>query len=278
MYKSNGVSDRYDSNYNTYSNNTYNNDTSVTTTETHATTLQYYYCVFSLARGIIARLILLYALITMSTTVPYQYAAIVLFEWFYNTYASYKSQTYFPGSAYNYIYTIQTGQYWTGDYHDNKFSVWVKLRMLLLVISLNLSISIALSDNYSNNNDSDNPSMIHTVRVLVPLILEISTVLLNTIFTLTLYAELFIRIVRYVILIVLNMLVRFTSIFNDIAYKIHLFPLSFSIYRPSTLLHSDLESGFINSDSEEGNTELFDYYINRLFWPIYTFLFKWIGY
>lgn len=282
MYNSNGTTDNYNT-YNTYTNTTYTDDKStVHTTETHATTLQYWYCVVSLLRGIVARVILLYALCTMNQTVPYQYVAIVLFEWVYNTYASYRSQSYFPGSAYNYIHTIQTHKYWTGDFpaDENCFSIWTKLRMLLLVISLNLSISIALNDQYSKTDDTDNPSMIHTVRVLVPLILEISTVLLNTIFTLALYAELLIRISRFGLFVLLNVLTRFTSFFDSIVYRIHLFPLSFSVYRPvnTNILSNDLESGFINSSSVEGNSELFDYTINRLFWPIYTFLFKWIGY
>ena len=282
MYKS-SPTDSIDHSYNTYNDTSFNSSYHEHDTDTitiKATQLQYYYSIVTIIRGVVARLILLYALITMNT-ISYPYIFIVLFESVYNTYIGYRTQTYFPGSMYNSIYTITTGNYWTGDFiHSNQFTLWIKLRMFLLVISLNLSVSIAFSDNYTRSNDK---TIVHTVRVLIPLILELSTILLNTVFTLTLYTEIFVRLVRYGILIVLNIISYFTDTLHSISHKLHLLPVTLTTYKPiaSSSSHNDLESGFMNYDSNDtydGNSELFVYTMNTIFWPIYTFTYKWIGY
>jgi len=240
--------------------------------------------------GVIARTLLLWSLID-TAHIPYLYVTIVLFEWIFNTWYSYYKDEYFPGSMYNDIHTILHGRYFTGTFTDNKFSHWYKLRMFLLVISLNLSIPIALNSTYDRSTSNPNESKIITAwsqaRILIPLILEFLTVLLNTIFTLVVYVEVIVRTIRYLCFLALHLAVPFFGSLSSLSHRAQLWPLHFHTYkaysRSVPLSHlemnlSDDSTRQPNYDDADQYAELGDDQLGLIFFPIYTFLFKWIGY
>lgn len=167
----------------------------------------------AIARFVIARTLLCISLLqqlTHNQTVPI-WALVVVSEVLINTSLSAHFKQYFPGSVYNYFHTIRTKKKWTGDFLRSSFSTTFKLRMLLLVLALNISVALSVLnvvDGEQNQRKRKFIRLIAQITLIVSMVMELWTLLLNSIFVQTMIVEFIWRVLRYKVLLILLVIDR----------------------------------------------------------------------
>jgi hypothetical protein len=159
---------------------------------------------FSLTRGIISRITLLFILWSIERP---GLLAIVLIELIVNNVVSCKRNEYFPLSLYQYYHIIHNHSVFTGDFTADRFPLSLKLRLFIAVLLWQISVPVSIYTTLTKPEFQYINSKTSGALLILLSVLEYKMFILSSLYTLALQFEAVTRITRFIQL----MLFRFIN-------------------------------------------------------------------